>query len=43
MKFNNNFNEYMATAGEESWMRNMGLYQEKKPVETEVKKDEQKQ
>lgn len=24
-KFNNNFNEYMATAGEESWMRNMGI------------------
>lgn len=24
-KFNNNFNEYMATAGEESWLRNMGI------------------
>lgn len=29
MKFNNNFNEYMATAGEESWMKNMGIMPKK--------------
>lgn len=28
-KFNNNFNEYMATAGEESWLQNMGISTEK--------------
>lgn len=37
-KFNNNFNEYMATAGEESWLRNMGFT--KKPVETTAPKGE---
>lgn len=40
-KFGMSFEQYAATAGTEEWAKAMGL--EKKPVETEVAADEQKQ
>lgn len=39
MKFNNNFNEYMATAGEEQWLRNLGI----KPVNNDAAQADQSQ
>ena len=39
-RFNNNFNEYMATAGEESWLKNMGISTK---IEPEAQPDQKKE
>ena len=39
-KFNNNFNEYMATAGEERWLQNMGISTKNEP---ETQPDQKKE
>lgn len=40
-KFNNNFNEYIATAGKEDWMKKMGYIKEVVEETKETKKEEE--